>query len=247
MLRAERPSVVHAHGTRAQLVVLLAGRRPFVTMHGGGRVEGQGAIAAAVRRLARRVAARLSAQAFSAAPADGRWQTLVHASPLLRDLGQLPVDPTAPPTFVWLGRLDAPKRPEVFVRACAAAALRQDVVGIVVGDGPMRAGLQQLAAEVRSPVEFVGHRDDVTPYVARARAVCLFSDFEGVPFSIQEAMWAGRPVVLSPLPSLLWFAGDSAAYAASVDQASGRAADPLQPGRRRPARTRGGNPGTQSS
>jgi glycosyltransferase involved in cell wall biosynthesis len=223
VLRAQRPSVVHTHGTRAQLLVLLAGRRPFVTMHGAGRVEGQGALGTAVRRLARRVAARLSVRAFSAAPAGGGWQTLLHASPRLADLDRLPVDasdPAAPPTFVWLGRLDAPKRPEVFIRACAAASHRQPLRGVVVGDGPMRAGLERLAAAEAAPVEFVGQRDDVLPYLAQARGVCLFSDFEGVPFTVQEAMWAGRPVVLSPLPSLRWFAAGSALYAASVAEAT---------------------------
>jgi glycosyltransferase involved in cell wall biosynthesis len=50
--------------------------------------------------------------------------------------------------------------------------------------------------------------------------VCLFSDFEGVPFAVQEAMWAGRAVVLSDLPSLRWFAGDSAAYVTDIDSAA---------------------------
>jgi glycosyltransferase involved in cell wall biosynthesis len=219
LMRAESPRVVHAHGTRSQLLVLVAGRRPFVTMHGAGRVAGQGTVGTAVRRLARRAAARLSVEAFSAAPAGGRWQTLVHASPRLAGLDRLPREPAGPPAFVWVGRLDAPKRPEVFIRACAVAATRRDLVGIVVGDGPMRPDLEQLAIDLGAPVELVGHRDDVAPYLARARAVCLFSDFEGVPFSVQEAMWAGRPVLLSPLPSLRWFAADSALYAASAVEA----------------------------
>jgi glycosyltransferase involved in cell wall biosynthesis len=50
--------------------------------------------------------------------------------------------------------------------------------------------------------------------------VCLFSGFEGVPFSVQEAMWVGRPVVLSPLPALRWFAGDQARWAVDADEAA---------------------------
>ena len=221
-LRAATPSVVHAHGTRSQLLVLLAGRSPFVTLHGAGRIAGQGAMGSGVRRLARRLAAGFAVQAFSAAPAGGKWQTLPHASPRLAVLDRLPPaspTPTEPPIFLWLGRLDAPKRPEVFVRACRAAAKHGPLRGVVVGDGPLRVGLERLAAAEGAPVQFVGHRDDVTPYLAQARAVCLFSDFEGVPFSVQEAMWVGRPVVLTPLPSLKWFAAASALYGASVDEA----------------------------
>jgi glycosyltransferase involved in cell wall biosynthesis len=224
-LRAEvvrtRPRVVHAHGTRSQLLVLLAGRRPYVTMHGsGGRIDGQRALGTAVRRAGRQLASRLAIRAYSAAPSTGRWQTLLHASPRLAELARSPL-PAHPVTrFLWLGRLDAPKQPETFIRACALAAQQRPVRGVMLGDGPMMAACRSLALDLKAPVEFLGERTDVAHQLAQASALCLFSGFEGIPFAVQEAMWVGRPVLLSPLPSLRWFAADAAGYAEDAEAAA---------------------------
>ncbi len=221
VLRRTRPRIVHAHGTRSQLVVLLAGGRPYVTMHGaGGRIEGQRAVGAAARRVGRQLAPRLAVKAYSAAPAGGRWETLLHASPRLAELQQLPPDWGDRPTFVWIGRLDAPKRPDLFVEACALAAKTVAVRGLMLGDGPMLDQVRSHVARVGAPIDVLGSSRDVSSRLREAWAVCLFSEFEGVPFSVQEAMWAGRAVVLSPLPSLRWFAGDTAAFAADAAAAA---------------------------
>jgi glycosyltransferase involved in cell wall biosynthesis len=213
-LRQRRPTVVHAHGTRSQLLCLLAGCRPYVTMHGsGGRIEGQHALGAAVRAVARRVAARLSVRAYSAAPAGGGWETLLHASPRLAEFDRMLPASDKVPVFLWVGRLDAPKRPDLFVDACARAGRTANLRAVMLGDGPLLGSIRAQAADLGAPVEVLGPTDDVMSYLREASAVCLFSDFEGVPFSVQEAMWAGRAVVLSPLPSLQWFAGEAATYA----------------------------------
>lgn len=221
VLKLHRPRVVHVHGTRSQLVCLLAGRRPYVTMHGsGGRIEGQGTLGTVVRRVARYLAARLAVRAYSAAPTSGRWETLLHASPRLAHLERSSPPVLGGPTFLWVGRLDAPKQPEVFVRACALAVRQRPLRGVVIGDGPQMASCRRLAAELKSPVEFLGERSDVREQLAEAWATCLFSGFEGVPFAVQEAMWVGRAVVLSSLPSLRWFAADAAIYADESEAAA---------------------------
>ena len=231
MMRDTRPRIVHAQGTRSQLLVLLAGRRPFVTMHGsGGRVSGQSRLGAAVRASARRLAARLSVQPFSAAPARGGWQTLLHASPRLAGLTHVPVPVHDVPVFVFVGRLDAPKRADLFVEAVAQASRVRAVRGIVVGDGPLRSSIEAAVQTARAPVKVVGQVADPTPYLHEATAVCLFSDFEGVPFTVQEALWVGRPVVLSDLPSLRWFTGPHGRFAATADQAARHLLELCEPG-----------------
>ena len=220
VLRRHQPEVVHVHGTRSQLVTLMAGRRAFVTMHGGGRVAGQGLVGTLIRRTGRRLSPLLARAAYSAAPAPG-WQTLLHASPRLVDLDRQPIpDESSVPTFLWIGRLDAPKRPEDFVRACALAARHRPLVGVVIGDGPMGDQVRKMSEEMNAPVTFLGERSDVDGHLARAWAMCLFSDFEGVPFAVQEAMWAGRAVVLSDLSNLRWFAGEAGRYASDVETAA---------------------------
>lgn len=221
VLRQHSPRIVHAHGTRSQMVALLAGRVPYVTMHGAGRVDGQGSTGAALRTGARFVASWLAVEAYSAAPAPGRWQTTLHASPRLAGMGAVPEsEMSARPTFVWVGRMDSPKQPEVFVEACALAAATHDLRGVMLGGGPRLSEIRELVDRLGAPVEVLGESSDVVENVSAAWAVCLFSGFEGVPFAVQEAMWARRAVVLSPLPSLRWFAGGAAVYAADATSAA---------------------------
>jgi glycosyltransferase involved in cell wall biosynthesis len=220
ILRTSRPRIVHAHGTRSQLLVIAAGRLPWVTMHGAGRVDGQGRLGTAARLSLRRLAPLLSSGAYSAAPAPGRWQTLLHASPRLAELGQLPPSDLEPPVFVWVGRMDAPKQPEVFVDACLLASRERPLRGVMLGGGPLLAEVRASVRRKSAPVDVLGETTEVNSYLAVARAVVLFSRFEGVPFSIQEAMWAGRAVLVSPLPSLRWFAATAADYAGDPVEAA---------------------------
>jgi glycosyltransferase involved in cell wall biosynthesis len=145
--------------------------------------------------------------------------TLLHASPRLAEITTSPVPLGSTPTFLWFGRLDAPKRPDVFVEAVAAASRKVPMRGVMLGDGPWREAVCARVRELEAPIEVVGSSDQVAAHLRDATAVCLFSGFEGVPFAVQEAMWAGRAVVLSPLPSLKWFAGDAAIYAADAGEA----------------------------
>ena len=222
VISLRRPVIVHAHGTRSELLVLMAGRRPVVTMHGGGgRVAGQGRASTFARRTARYLAPLPARRAYSAAPVGGRWHTQLLASPRLQSLNTQPVQAMASvPTFLWVGRMDHPKEPETFVRAVAVLARRQTVRGVLLGDGPLLADLKEIAAAERIPVEFMGERADLEVFLASAWAVCLFSGFEGIPFAVQEAMWAARSTILTPLPSLRWFAAESAMYAANVEEAA---------------------------
>jgi glycosyltransferase involved in cell wall biosynthesis len=109
--------------------------------------------------------------------------------------------------------MDAPKQPEMFVRACALAARERPLRGVMIGGGPLLDDVRAAVIREAAPVEVVGETTDVGTHIAVSRAVALFSSFEGVPFAIQEAMWAGRPVLVSPLPSLRWFAASAADYA----------------------------------
>ena len=80
-----------------------------------------------------------------------------------------------------VGRLAPPKRPDLALRALAARA--PDAELQIVGDGPLQAGAERLAAElgVAERVRFLGHRDDVPELLARAECALLASDYEGSP------------------------------------------------------------------
>jgi glycosyltransferase involved in cell wall biosynthesis len=67
----------------------------------------------------------------------------------------------------------------------------------VVGDGPLRPGLEELADRlgVRPHVRFLGARADLPDLLNDAACLLLASDYEGCPLSVIEAMAAGLPVV----------------------------------------------------
>lgn len=91
------------------------------------------------------------------------------------------------------------KRHDLFIRA--ATKVRRQFPGIrflLVGEGPGRAGIQQLiqSSGLAPSCILAGYRDDVPDIMAASDIVALTSDrFEGVPQSLSQAMAMARPVV----------------------------------------------------
>lgn len=68
---------------------------------------------------------------------------------------------------------------------------------LIVGEGPARPALERQAARlgIERHVHFTGHTPDVRPMLAAMDVFASPSRSEGLPFSVLEAMAAGRPVV----------------------------------------------------
>lgn len=73
----------------------------------------------------------------------------------------------------------------------------KDVVLLVVGEGPLRSELEERAAKLglREKVRFAGRRNDIPAILAVTDVYANSSRFEGLPFTILEAMASGVPVV----------------------------------------------------
>ncbi|MBK1718868.1 glycosyltransferase [Thiocystis violacea] len=73
---------------------------------------------------------------------------------------------------------------------------------IVVGDGPDRGALERQVAEwdLNDRVLFVGHRENVYPYIRRADLYVHTCQFEGFGYTMLEAMACGTPVVATDCP-----------------------------------------------
>lgn len=99
-----------------------------------------------------------------------------------------------PPAIIFVGRLQARKRVDWLLRACAEMETKPRL--IVVGDGPERARLEALAREVCPAAEFVGAKRgaSLTPYFAAADLFVL-PGTGGL--AVQEAMAHGLPVVVA--------------------------------------------------
>lgn len=128
-----------------------------------------------------------------------------------------------------VGRLVPVKRVDLFLHSAALLAREEPQRKWrfhVLGDGPLRADLTRLAAELalEPAVRFHGHRSDIVACMAALDVLVMCSDHEGLPMTALEAGVLGVPLVahavgglLDIVPeSLLVRAHDAAGYAATM-------------------------------
>lgn len=127
-----------------------------------------------------------------------RVVSTVEGSQMRQELG-IPVD-----AFVVgsVGRLVSIKGIEYLIRAFSLLARGDESECsrlIIVGDGPLRLSLEQLAAEqgVAGQVAFLGERRDAYRVMRAFDVFALPSLHEGVPMVLLEAMAIGVPIVAS--------------------------------------------------
>lgn len=111
--------------------------------------------------------------------------------------------------LVSVGRCEVVKRHDVTLRALTeipAATLR------IIGDGPCRPELSQLAAElgVAGRVQFLGQRADVDALLRESDVFVHSSANESFGMAPLEAMSIGLPVVCSDVPGLREVVGGAA-------------------------------------
>jgi glycosyltransferase involved in cell wall biosynthesis len=233
---------LHAHfGTNSATVAMLAhvlgGPRWSMTVHGPEEFDAPQALALADKMA--RAAFTVAVSSFGRSQLC-RWARVtdwprLHIVHCGIDPAAFP-DPAPPPPggphLVAIGRLAEQKGFPVLIAALAQVAA--DLPGArltLVGDGPLRAGLeaQAQAAGLADRVRFAGWQDEagVRAALAGAQALALPSFAEGLPVVAMEAMAAGRPVIgtlIAGIPELVvpgetgWLvpAGDAAAFAGAI-------------------------------
>ncbi|HLG07643.1 MAG TPA: glycosyltransferase [Gaiellaceae bacterium] len=227
IIRRERPHILHTHtakaGAIARAAAVLAGdaRPPIVvhTFHGhvlkGYFGPGRTAFFRQVERTLARSSDVLVAVSpevrdelveHGVAPAE-KFAVIRLGIPLEERLG----DPTADvdyrrlygiprDAFVigWVGRMTGVKDTGAVLQIVRATRERGvDAVVCMVGDGPDREGLEQLAHDlgIARASYFVGYQPDVAGYYRLFDAFVLPSVNEGTPVSAIEALASGTPVV----------------------------------------------------
>lgn len=98
----------------------------------------------------------------------------------------------------WLGRMTEIKRVDDLLDALRLLRRRNvDAALLLVGDGPLRARLEQRAAAlgITEYCCFAGFSDNVGPYLAAFDVVALSSANEGTPVTLIEALAAERAVL----------------------------------------------------
>ncbi len=102
--------------------------------------------------------------------------------------------------LLTVARLAPDKGVEILIRALAETADDEAEVSVeIVGDGPDRSALENLAAElgVDDRIEFSGYvgQDRIREHYEAADAFCLPSFAEGIPVVLMEAMALEMPVI----------------------------------------------------
>lgn len=106
--------------------------------------------------------------------------------------------PATYPTFTYIGRLAAEKRPDLFIHAAKLISERiGDAQFLLVGSGKMQSYLRELASDLNldSRIRFLGLVHDVNQVLATTTCLIVPSDTEGTPRVIIEALASGTPVV----------------------------------------------------
>lgn len=101
------------------------------------------------------------------------------------------------PVLGLLGRLVEQKNPNLFVETIAELAHRgHNTTGLVIGDGPLRASMEQLAATlgVADRIEWLGAVPGL-PQLANMDIMMHTSISESMPYSLLEGAAAGVPIV----------------------------------------------------
>jgi glycosyltransferase involved in cell wall biosynthesis len=207
--------VVHTHLVHADVYGAFGARVLVSTKHNDDPFRA-GAFRFVERALARR-AARIIAITHSLA----RFQVervglpaakveVIHYG--LDDLPQAwgtnPPDPVPPDARVLLCvcRLEPQKGVDVAIRALAETPGAHLVV---LGEGPQRPALEQLARELDVPVYLPGRVPDVAAWLRRASVLVHPVRWEGFGLALLEAMLASLPVVATRVSSIPEIVADS--------------------------------------
>ncbi len=106
--------------------------------------------------------------------------------------------PGSKPRIAIISSLTPVKRHDLLFTALKVCSKQIPTISCcVIGDGPERAGLEQMARDlgIANFVFFLGNRNDVNEILRGVDIVVSTSDYEGLPMNLLEAMAAGVPVV----------------------------------------------------
>ena len=205
---ARRKDLVHTHLVHADVYGAFGARRLVSTKHNDDPFR-TGAFRFVERALARR-ATRIIAITESLA----RFQVervglpaakveVIHYG--LDDLpqawGENPPDPLSPDArlVLCICRLEPQKGVDVAIRALREIPGAQLVV---LGEGPQRGELEQLARELDVPLYLPGRVPDVAAWLRRADLLVHPVRWEGFGLALLEAMLASLPVVATKVSSI---------------------------------------------
>lgn len=243
VMRGHRPDIVHVNGFKENLLggiaARIAGVRAVVRTH-----HGKGMIGASVKyNTIERINGRLFTDAAIAVSHDlkrhlvdfglGKEKiAVIHNGIDLRpSLGEDKIESLRRDLKIekgekivgTVGRLVPVKDHKTFIASAKLILENEPCTGfVIVGDGPLRSGLERQAREagVDSRVRFTGFRSDAPELLHLFDVFALTSIHEGIPMALLEAMALGKPIVAT------WVGGVTEVVA---DKRSGLLVEPENP------------------
>jgi glycosyltransferase involved in cell wall biosynthesis len=230
-----RYDLIHTHSSKAgflgRAIAQLAGV-PVVHTPNGLYYLGQQGVKRSFYQLLERLAGRLTTQLIAVSEGERIVITRDRLAPPERlcviengvDAPQIRDEAAAPharqlcerlgidgqqPIIGAAGRLVSQKDPLTFVRA--AAQLRQTYPTaqfVWCGDGELRAATEQLAAQLNVPLITTGHQENSAAIMQTFDVFVLPSIYEGLPFTLLEAMALGIPIVATDISGVRDVLGD---------------------------------------
>jgi glycosyltransferase involved in cell wall biosynthesis len=220
LMRAERPALIHAHGTRASSNTLYAARSlriPLVyTIHGWSFHDDQHPLIRTIRILGERYITSHAAVNISVS-ASNRQSGLDHIKGLKARVIHNGIDqekfspsrtfkairqelniPSGALLVLFIARFTAHKQPLTLIKAFGEALQSlPDLHLLMVGDGDQKAAGVELANELglEDKIHFQAFRQDVPDVLAAADIFVLPSLWEGLPIGLLEAMAMGKAVI----------------------------------------------------
>ena len=106
--------------------------------------------------------------------------------------------------IIMIGRLIPSKRFDKFIKILAQCSekLNKKVTGLIIGDGPERKNLEQIAISYSNKVKilFLGYQNNIYKYLSISNLFLFPSEYEVLPMALIEASAMGVPVVCSNIP-----------------------------------------------
>ena len=218
-LASADPAIIHVHGYRPCVMLAMAGSPAKVVKTEHGLPEFSTSLfenlrARTYRALENFAARRLRARIVYVTEElkqrctrehEGLTTTVIHNGVDLQALsaGTRPEEYAAGQiNLIAIGRLDHVKGFDVAIEAMARLPESLRVHLYVLGDGPERPRLTELARAAKGRVSLLGFGSRPYPYIAHADAMVIPSRHEGLPFVLLEAWGLGTPVVASDVGGL---------------------------------------------
>lgn len=209
ILRTLQPDVIHTHGFKALVYSTLSApaTKTVCTHHGETQHTW---LARQYERLARALYHQINKVCVVSQPTQ---EMLAQAHPALQKrltvienfISPERLRPVVEPEFAnmqltFIGRLSPEKGPHHLLRALEQCPETLDVH--IIGDGPMRTELEQMAITLPQTINFYGFVKDPIDLMQRSNVLVMPSATEGMPLVAIEALCHGVPVLATAVGAL---------------------------------------------